>query len=257
MTGISRLSHRHVGQRVGQLRHGGLHDRRVKRAGDGQRNRLHRAELRRQLGGPLAGGVRRRRRRCCRGRAGWRSAASRRRGPRRKAASTCALLEPENADHAARRGVGGGLHRGAASLHELQAVFEVHDAGEDQGRVLAEAQAGRGFARERRRRAIRSQAFERRQAATNSAGWLRIGRVEFFGRPFEAELRQVVAEDARRRDRTVAARPGATRPAACPMPTACAPWPGNKKAILLTDVDPHRSKRTRSRHAAAAFEPRA
>ena len=58
-------------------------------------------------------------------------------------ASHLLALQAEDADHAAGRGVGGVLHRPAALLHDAQAGFEIHHAGEHQGRVFAEAQAGR------------------------------------------------------------------------------------------------------------------
>ena len=54
-------------------------------------------------------------------------------------------FQAEDRDHAAGRGIGGLLHRGAPLLHHHQAFVEIHDAGEDHGRILAQAQSGRRF----------------------------------------------------------------------------------------------------------------
>ncbi len=60
--------------------------------------------------------------------------------------STLLPFHAENADHAARRGVGRVLHRATAFLHDAQSRLEIHYAGKYQRRVLTEAQAGRGCA---------------------------------------------------------------------------------------------------------------
>ena len=52
-------------------------------------------------------------------------------------------LEREDAHHAAGLGVGRRLHRLSASTDDLQSVLKAQGAGKGQGRVFAEAQAGR------------------------------------------------------------------------------------------------------------------
>ena len=189
---------------------------RMKRAGHGQRHGLHRAALRGQFGRPLDRPRSRPRPRYCPGRAGWRFPACR---PRGLSATICfdlGPLQPQDADHAAGRGVGGVLHRGAALLHQAQAVFEIHHAGKDQRRVFAQAQSGRRFARQRHVGLGGPQRFQRGQAGDEQRRLAVDGRIELFGRPFEAELGQIVAQDFGRRGRTAARRRAATRPTAGP-----------------------------------------
>ena len=103
-------------------------------------------------------------------------------------------LQPQDADHAAGRGVGGLLHGCPALLHQRQAVLEIHHAGEDHGRILAQAQAGGRFAGQHHVGRLGPQRFQGRQAG-HEQGRLAVDRgVEFFGRALEAELGQIVAE---------------------------------------------------------------
>ena len=79
-------------------------------------------------------------------------------------------------------------------LHHHQAFVEIHDAGEDHGGILAQAQAGRGFAGKHDVGRLRSQRFQGGQAG-DEQGRLAVDRgIEVVGRPLEAELGQVVAE---------------------------------------------------------------
>ena len=105
------------------------------------------------------------------------------------------LVEPQDAGHAAGRGERRGLHGLAAAADHLQAGGEVHRPGEDQGRVLAQAQAGRALAVLHDGRLARLQALERRQAGHEDRRLAHVGRLECLGRPLEAELAQVEAQD--------------------------------------------------------------
>ena len=103
-------------------------------------------------------------------------------------------LQAEDRDHAAGRGIGGLLHCGAPLLHHHQALVEIHDAGEDHGGILAQAQSGRRFAREHDVGRLLAQRFQGGQAGDEQGG-LTIDRgIEDFGRPLEAEFGQIVAE---------------------------------------------------------------
>ena len=195
---------------------GRAHDRRVKRAGHGQRNGLHRAGARPPSRPPARRRRWCRRSRCCPGRAGWRFAASRPRGPARTASSTCGRSSPRMLTMPLGVASAACLHGLAAGLHQPQPVFEFHRAGEDQRRVFAQAQAGRGLARQHdvgrvRLAAIRCAA----RLVTNRAGWLTT--VESSS---AAGLRSKAwpgrSPGRRWPDRTVGARRAAFAPARCP-----------------------------------------
>ena len=110
--------------------------------------------------------------------------------------SFCDLLalHAEDADHAAGRGVGGVLHRAATLLHDAQARFEIHHAGEHQGRVLAEAQAGRRRAALDQLGRVLLQLLQRGEAGDEQRRLAVHGRIELLRRAFGAELVEVVAE---------------------------------------------------------------
>ena len=154
-TRIFGRSHGHLGEGGGALLVGGPHDRRVEGPGHGQGDGLHGAQRAGLLGRPLARRVGPRNDDRRPGRAGWRF---RRISPWRacwQRASTCTRSRPMMRDHAAGRGVGGLLHGRPAPLHQRQAVLEIHHAGEDHGRILAQAQAGGRFAGQAPPRATR------------------------------------------------------------------------------------------------------
>ena len=101
-------------------------------------------------------------------------------------------------------------------LHDSQAVFEIHHAGEHQGRVFAQAQAGRRLATLHRRGIVGFQRFQGRQAGDEQRRLAMDGRIEQFGRPLEADLGQIVAQQRAGPIEQVARRPAATRPIAAP-----------------------------------------
>ena len=78
------------------------------------------------------------------------------------------------------------------------------------------------------------EALERRQAGDEDRRLADVGRLERVGRPLEAERPQVdprISPARSNRARTAGSSWSSSRP----MPTSCAPWPGNKKAILGMD----------------------
>ena len=104
------------------------------------------------------------------------------------------LVGAEDGDHAAGGGVGGGLHRLAALPHHAQAVAEAHGPREDQGGVLAEAEAGGAGAGGDHVGLRRLQRFEGGEAADEDGGLADDGGVEPLGRALGADRGEVVAE---------------------------------------------------------------
>ena len=82
---------------------------------------------------------------------------------------------------------------------------------------------GHGFAGQRDVGLVGPQRFESGQAGDKQSRLTVDGRIEIFGRPLEAELRQVVAQDLGRHDRTIAGAPGSVAANCRPMPTCWAP----------------------------------
>ena len=91
------------------------------------------------------------------------------------------LVQTQDADHAARGGVGGGLHRLAALLHQAKAVGETERAREHQRGVFTEAQTGRGHAAWFGGRVALAEAFQGSQAADEDGRLADDGGVEPLG----------------------------------------------------------------------------
>ena len=149
--------------------------------------------------------------------------ACRRRGPPTTSASTSGTSSPSTLTMPDGRRLGRGLHRPPAGLHDLQPVVERHRPGEDERRVLAEAQpGGRDHAGERVRFG-RLELFERGEAGDEDRRLADVGGVEPLGRAVDADVEQVVAEDRRRPGRRGPSRRAATGTASPAMPTVWAP----------------------------------
>ena len=81
-------------------------------------------------------------------------------------------FQAQDRDHAAWRGIGGLLHRRPALLHHHQALVEIHDAGEDHGRIFAQAQSGRRLAGHTTSGDCTRNDSSAARLVTNRAGWL-------------------------------------------------------------------------------------
>ena len=143
------------------------------------------------------------------------------------------LVEAEHAGHAAGRGEGGGLHRLAAAADDLEAGLEVERPGEDQRGVLAQAQPGGALAGgDDLGVASPSGSSSAARLATKIAGWLTSVASSASAGPSMQQSPQVDAEDLAGPVEQSLGPPGSSWSSSRPIPTVCAPWPGNKKAIL-------------------------
>ena len=182
------------GKCFGEAIVGRTHDVGVKGPRHGQRHGFHGTQGRRQFRGPLAGPV---------GPGNDNVVRAEEIGdlqnlPPAGLVAECLDLDPfqaEDADHAAGRGVGGGLHSRPALLHQHQPGLEFHGSGKNHGRILAEAQPGRRLAAQHHVRRLGPQGFDRRKAGHKNGRLTADGRIELFGRPLETKSRQVVPED--------------------------------------------------------------
>ena len=215
--GDPRLVHGHVRQGLGQALVGRPHDFGVERPGHGQRHGLHRPERLGHLGRPLAGAVSARNDDVARAKQVGDFEDFAVAGLFAKGLDLDPF-QPEDAHHAAGRGVGGLLHGRAAPLHQHQPVLELHHAGEDHGRVFAQAQPGGRLAGQDHVGRFGPQRFQRRQAGDEDRRLAVDGGIELVGRPLESRASPDRSRAPRRRDRTAGGRRAATRPAACPCP---------------------------------------
>ena len=102
------------------------------------------------------------------------------------------------ADHARRRGIGGGLHGFAPALHHFQAIFKTHRPGKRKSRVFAQAQPRHHLAGEHGIGRFRPQHFQGGQARHENRRLADDRGVQFLRRPKKAELGQIVAQNLRR-----------------------------------------------------------
>src|SRR5437588_1593859 len=107
------------------------------------------------------------------------------------------LVQPQHAKHAARRSIGGGLHRFPAPLHNPKAVVKAQGPRKDQSRVFSKAQAGRGLALLERVGVAGTQRFQSCQAGYKDSRLAYDCGVEFFGRTAGAELGKIVTKNLR------------------------------------------------------------
>ena len=151
-----------------------------------------------------------------------------------QAASTAAAVEPEDRGHRARAD----RHR---LLHELRragapprsASSNASAPAATQRRVLAEAVAGHAV------RAARPRGHERRRAATlvREQRRLGVGGLLQLRPPAPRSTAARAGSRARRRPRSKTSRAaGSASASARPMPTFCAPWPGNRKASAMRSL---------------------
>ena len=160
------------GQRRGQLLVGRLHQLGVERPGDGQPDRLAALGLD-QPSRPRRWRPRRRRRRCCPGRGSWRSRCVPADRASATSASTSAASSPRTLTMPLGVASAAACIARPRSRTTLSPSSKRHRPGEDQGRVLAEAQPGGGDDAVRRRPARSASSGSRAaRLATKMAGWL-------------------------------------------------------------------------------------
>ena len=222
---------RRLGQDLGELVVGRLHEVGVERAGDGQGDDLHGPELGGDRARPAARAAVSPETTMLPGPSRLAFQSRPRGATRRQSSSTAGSSRPRTLVMPLGVASGGGLHGLAAAADDLQARLEVQRPGEDQRRVFAQAQPGRALAGGDDVRVARLQALERRQAGDEDRRLADVGRLERLGRPLEAEPPQVEAQEL--------AGPVEQRPDGGQLlvelaahPDGCAPWPGNRKAIL-------------------------
>ena len=105
--------------------------------------------------------------------------------------------------------------------------------GENHGRVLTQAQPGGGLAGQHHVGRFGPQRFQRRQAGHKDRRLAVDGRIELFGRAPGNRAWPGRNRAPRQRGRTAGGRLGSDSASRLPIPTVCAPCPGNRKAILL------------------------